>query len=110
VWLEAGIPAGDGGAVLAGVKAGGFGWPSASLDSLCRRHFGPGSGRRRERGRRGVPFGWSGGRPPVVVPGMVQDQFANQLAGVAVDRSDVQVVDQQADRGASQSGAEADVV
>jgi hypothetical protein len=29
---------------------------------------------------------------------------------VAVDHSDVQVVDQQADRGASQSGAEADVV
>ena len=33
----------------------------------------------------------------LVVPGRVQDQFANQLAGVAVDHPDVQVVDQQAD-------------
>jgi hypothetical protein len=46
----------------------------------------------------------------LVVPAGVQDQFADQLTGVAVDDADVQVVDEQADRGAGEPGAEADVV
>jgi hypothetical protein len=49
------------------------------------------------------------GRGLVVVAG-VQDQLAEQLAGVAVDHPDVSVVDEQADRGAGQPDAETDVV
>src|SRR5688572_23238211 len=56
-------------------------------------------------------FGWAGWQPAgLVVPAGVQDQFADQLTGVAVDDADVQVVDEQADRGAGEPGAEADVV
>ena len=46
----------------------------------------------------------------LVVPHRVQDQLADQLAGVAVDDADVQVVDEQADGCAGEPGAEADVV
>ena len=46
----------------------------------------------------------------LVVPGRVEGQFADQLAGVAVDDADVQVVDEQGDGGAGEAGAEADVV
>jgi len=45
----------------------------------------------------------------VVVAG-VQGQLAEQLSGVAVDHPDVSVVDEEADRGAGQPDAEADVV
>jgi hypothetical protein len=41
------------------------------------------------RGRRA---GWQAG---LVVPGGVQDEVANELAAVAIDDPDVQVVDQQ---------------
>src|SRR5829696_6667848 len=71
--------------------------------------FGPGSGCRAGCGC-GL-FGWAGWQPAgLVVPAGVQDQFAHQLTGVAVDDADVQVVDEQADRGAGEPGAEADVV
>ena len=71
--------------------------------------FGPGSGCRAGFGC-GL-FGWAGWQPAgLVVPAGVQDQFAHQLTGVAVDDADVQVVDEQADRGAGEPGAEADVV
>jgi hypothetical protein len=40
----------------------------------------------------------------------VQDQFAEDLAGVAVDDDDVEVVDEHADAGAGVVGAELDVV
>src|SRR5512132_3706051 len=71
--------------------------------------FGPGSGCRAGCGC-GL-FGWAGWQPAgLVVPVGVQDQFADQLTGVAVDDADVQVVDEQADRGAGEPGAEADVV
>src|SRR5829696_1226957 len=46
----------------------------------------------------------------LVVPGGVEDELADQLAGVASDDSDVQVVDEQGDVGAAGGGAEADVV
>ena len=46
----------------------------------------------------------------MVVPVRVQGELADQLAGVAVDDADVQVVDEQGDCGAGQAGAEADVV
>src|SRR5215203_1825364 len=59
--------------------------------------FGPGSGCRAGCGC-GL-FGWAGWQPAgLVVPAGVQDQFAHQLTGVAVDDADVQVVDEQADR------------
>src|SRR5215216_616247 len=71
--------------------------------------FGPGSGCRAGCGC-GL-FGWAGWQPAgLIVPAGVQDQFADQLTGVAVDDADVQVVDEQADRGAGEPGAEADVV
>src|SRR5215213_8561808 len=90
-------------------RPGPFGWPSASLDSGCGRHFWPGSGCRAGCGR-GL-FGWSRWQAAgLIVPGRVQDQVADQGAGVAVDHPDVQVVDEQADRGAGEPGAEADVV
>ena len=40
----------------------------------------------------------------------VEDEFAEDLAGVAVDDGDVEVVDEHADVGAGVLGAEADVV
>ena len=40
----------------------------------------------------------------------VDGQFADDLAGVAVDDGDVEVVDEHADQGAGVLGAEADVV
>jgi hypothetical protein len=90
-------------------RPGPCGWPSASLDSGCGRHLGPGSGCRAGCGC-GL-FGWAGWQPAgLVVPAGVQDQFADQLTGVAIDDADVQVVDEQADRGAGEPGAEADVV
>src|SRR5215207_4072526 len=54
---------------------------------------------------------WSGWEASgLVVPGGVEDELADQLAGVASDDSDVQVVDEQGDVGAAGGGAEADVV
>jgi hypothetical protein len=58
VWLEAGIPAADGGAVLAGVKAGPCGWPAASLDSGCGGAVWPGWGCRVGCGAAGRRAGW----------------------------------------------------
>ena len=56
-------------------------------------------------------FGWSWWESAgLVVPCWVQDQFADELAGVAADDADVQVVDEQGDGAAGKSGAEADVV
>src|SRR5215207_3056651 len=46
----------------------------------------------------------------LVVPGGVEDELADQLAGVAADDADVQVVDEQSDVGAAGGSAEADVV
>ena len=46
----------------------------------------------------------------MVVAGGVEGEFADQVAGVAVDDADVQVVGEQGDRGAGEAGAEADVV
>ena len=59
-----------------------------------------------------VLFGrWSGRDfAGLVVAGGVQDEFAEELAGVAVDDSDMQVVDEQGDRGAGAAAAQADVV
>ena len=46
---------------------------------------------------------------PRVVAGLVvgwgEGQLTDQLAGVAVDDADVQVIDEQGDRGAGESGA-----
>jgi hypothetical protein len=42
--------------------------------------------------------------------GGVEDEFADEVAGVAVDDADVEVVDEQGDRGAGEPDAEADVV
>lgn len=44
------------------------------------------------------------------VPGEVQGEFAQQLAGVPGDDADVQVVDQERDAGAGVGAADADVV
>lgn len=46
----------------------------------------------------------------MVVAGGVEDQLADQLAGVVVDDADVEVVNEQDDAGAGERGAEADVV
>ena len=46
----------------------------------------------------------------MVVAAGVQDEFADQCAGIAVDDPDPEVVDEQGDRGAGQPGAEADVL
>jgi hypothetical protein len=59
-------------------------------------------------GAAGRRAGWQAAG--LVIPGGVQDQVADELAGVAVDDPDVQVVDQQQDRSAAEAGAEADVV
>ena len=70
-----------------------FGWPAASLDTGCGGAGWPGSGCRPGCGR--GAFGWSGWQAAgLVVPGGVQGQLADQLAGVAVDDPDVQVIDQ----------------
>ena len=92
-----------------GSRPGPCGWPAASLDSGCGRHVGPGSGCRLGCGC--SLFGWTGWQSAgLVVPGRVQDQFADQLTGVAVDDADMQVVDEQADWSVGQAGANADVV
>src|SRR6188472_2003554 len=88
-------------------RPGPCGWPSASLDLGCGRHVWAGIGMPRGVWLRSV---WVG---PVAARGAGSpgwDPFANQLAGVAVDHPDVQVVDEQADRGSGEPGAEADVV
>ncbi|HET9871901.1 MAG TPA: hypothetical protein VFP89_04810 [Propionibacteriaceae bacterium] len=46
----------------------------------------------------------------MVVAGGVQGEFADELAVVAVDDLDVEVVDQQGDGGAGEPGADSDVV
>ncbi len=46
----------------------------------------------------------------LVIPGRVEGEFADQLAGVAADDADVQVVNQEGDPGAGMGGAEPDVV
>ena len=46
----------------------------------------------------------------LVVAGGVEDQFADQLAAVAVQDADVAVIDEDGDGGAAQSFAESDVV
>jgi hypothetical protein len=46
----------------------------------------------------------------LVVTCRVQGEFADQLAGVAFDDADVQVVDEQHDWGAGEAGAQTDVV
>jgi hypothetical protein len=86
------------------------GWPAASLDAGCGGAWGRRSGCRAGCGCRGL-LGWAGWQSArLVVTGRVQDQLTDQVAGVAVDDPDVQVVDQKGDRGAGEAGAEADVV
>jgi hypothetical protein len=86
------------------------GWPAASLDSGCGRccwaviggscwWAAQGAGRWAWRESAGL-----------VVPGRVEGEFADQLAGVAADDADVQAVDEQGDAGAEAGGAESDVV
>ena len=54
---------------------------------------------------------WAGSSSEgLVVPGGVEDEVAEDLAGVAVDDGDVEVVDEHADVGSGVLGAEADVV
>jgi hypothetical protein len=70
-------------------------WPAASVDFGCGRCGWAGIGAA-AGGRRGVPLGGPGGRPRGFGSrGGVQDELADQLAGVAVDHSDVSVVDEQ---------------
>ena len=58
-----------------------------------------------------VPWRWAGGKAAgLEVPGRVEGEFADQLAGVAADDADVQVIDQEGDAGAAAGGAESDVV
>jgi hypothetical protein len=85
------------------------GWPAASLDAGCA--WGRRSGCRAAGcGWRGL-LGWAGWQSArLVVTGRVQGQLTNQVAGVAVDDADVQVVDQKGDGDAGEAGAEADVV
>jgi hypothetical protein len=46
----------------------------------------------------------------LVVAAGVEGEFAQEYAGVAVDHPDVEVVDEQRDRGAGEQPAQADVV
>ena len=46
----------------------------------------------------------------MVIAGLVEGQFADELAGVVVDDADVEVVDEQGDGGAGEVGAEAEVM
>jgi hypothetical protein len=86
------------------------GWPAASLDPGCGGALGRRSGCRVGCGRRGL-LGWSGWQSAgLVIPAGVQDQLPDELSGVALDDANVQVVDQQSDRGAGESGAQANVV
>ena len=56
-------------------------------------------------------WGWSGwDSAGLEVPGRVEGELAQELAGVAVDDPDVQVVDEQGDRGAGVAPADADDV
>jgi hypothetical protein len=44
------------------------------------------------------------------VAGGVEDEFADELSGGAFDDADVEVVDEQGDRGCGEASAEADVM
>jgi hypothetical protein len=63
---------------------------------------------RRVRGVFLLPAGWAAGG--LVVPVGVEDQFAEELAGVSIDDADLQVLDEEQDAGAGVGAADADVV
>ena len=46
----------------------------------------------------------------LVVPGVVEDEFAEQFAGGGVDDGDLKVLDQEQDAGSGVGSADADVV
>src|SRR6185437_7130033 len=54
------------------------------------------------------PAGWAAGG--LVVPGRVEGELAQELAGAGVDDADVQVLDQEQDAGSGVGAAGADVV
>ena len=86
------------------------GWPAASLDSGCGRCCRAGIGSSCGWAAQGA--GWWAWRDSagLVVAGRVEGEFADQLASVAGDDADVQVVDEQGDVGAAAGGAQSDVV
>jgi hypothetical protein len=86
------------------------GWPAASLDSGCWRCCRAGIGGSCGWAAQGA--GWWAWRDSagLVVAGRVEGEFTDQLAGVAGDDADVQIVDEQGDAGAAAGRAQSDVV